>query len=221
MASKIALSLLSVIASVSVAHAQQGSSSGAYKTDEDRRVSNSGLFIEPMILASREDSEIKTSQLPVINDDTSGRIEGAGLGLRLGGHVADVLFLAADARYNRSTFQDSFYQNATSTASNLGATLGVQTPLFGIRLWGTSVLAGEMDPEAGIDGLDLKFKDARGYRVGGGVHFAALAVNLEYEDLTYQNTDIQSYGILNATGSSDVDMTQRGTVVSLSFPFEL
>ena len=79
----------------------------------------------------------------------------------------------------------------------------------------------EMDPEAGIDGLDLKFKDARGYRVGGGVHFAALAVNLEYEDLTYQNTDIQSYGILNATGSSDVDMTQRGTVVSLSFPFEL
>lgn len=192
------------------------------KTEETGPARNAaGLFVEPMLLGSVSDTEIKTSQLPIITDDTSGRLETAGLGMRLGGHIGEVVFLAADARYNRSRFTDSFYNSADSAGYNYGATLGVQTPFAGVRVWGTQVLGGEMDPAAGNSGLDVKFQGARGYRVGAGLHFAALALSLEYEDLTYGNTNIQSLGSLTANQDVDVDFTQRGTILSLSFPVEL
>lgn len=188
--------------------------------DADRRDAG-GFFIEPMLIAGLDDSEIKTSQLPIVTDDTSGRVETAGLGLRFGGHLGEVFFLTADGRYNRINFRDSFYDSASGYASNYGVTLGGQTPFFGVRVWGTSVLGGEMDPGSGASGLDVKFNNARGYRVGAGLHVAAVAVNIEYQDLTYGSSTVQSVGSLGVGGDVDVDMTQRGTQLSLSFPVEL
>ncbi|HRO68424.1 MAG TPA: hypothetical protein PL182_12715 [Pseudobdellovibrionaceae bacterium] len=180
-----------------------------------------GLFVEPLLQYEDSKSEIKSSQLPLVTDDSSGTLKGPGLGLRLGGHVADIVFIAADARYMKTDLNDSFYEKAAATGYNYGVTLGAQTPLFGIRVWGTAVLGGELDPEAGVSDLDLKFKDAKGHRVGAGIHFAAVAVNLEYQDLKYDKTEIQSWGSLTANNTTDVDSTQKGLILSVGFPIEL
>lgn len=210
-----------------------GSSALAQSATSDRNTSTTstvterparapiGVFIEPLILGSVAATEIKTSQLPLIGDDTSGRLESAGLGLRAGGHLGEMIFLAADARYNRSRFMDSSYDKADGAGYNYGGTLGVQAPFAGLRVWGTRVFGGEMDPTAGRNGFDVKFSNARGYRIGAGLRFAAVSVNLEHEDLTYGNTDIQSVGSIAADTSTSVDFTQRGTILSLSFPVEL
>lgn len=190
-------------------------------THAHARTGSGGLFVEPLLQYEDSKSEIKSSQLPLVTDDTSGTLKGPGLGLRLGGHVADIVFIAADARYSKIDLNDSFYEKASSTGYNYGVTLGAQTPLLGIRVWGTAVLGGELDPEAGVSDLDLKFKDAKGYRVGAGVHFAAVAVNLEYQDLKYDKTEIQSWGSLTANNTTDVDSTQKGLILSVGFPIEL
>ncbi|MBX3034051.1 MAG: hypothetical protein KF865_09005 [Bdellovibrionaceae bacterium] len=183
--------------------------------------SEAGLFLEPMIFAERNNTEIKTSQLPIISDNTSGRTQGPGLGLRFGGHVNETFFLAADARYSQTDFSDSSYQSAKSTGYNYGVTAGAQTPYYGVRLWGTALLGGAMDPAAGAQGFDVKFDDAKGYRVGAGVHVASVALNLEYQDLTFDKSTIQSVGILNVDRQTGVDFTEKGLVLSVGFPIEL
>lgn len=216
-----AVMLIALLAGTFASAQEAGSSSAG--TTSSSRSSGGGLFIEPMITGESSDSKIKTSQLaPAVFGDTEGKVEGAGLGLRFGGHVADVFFVAADARYSRPTFKDSSYDNATSPGYNYGLTVGGQTPYFGVRVWGTGVFGGEMDPAAGANSFDVKFRDARGYRVGGGVHFAAVAVNLEYQELTYGNTQVQNAPIVGGINEvTDVDFEQKGAILSLSFPVEL
>lgn len=216
-----ALTLAASLLMAGGAWAQTETGSSSAETSSPSRGSGGGLFIEPMITGESSDSTIKTSQLPFLTD-TSGKVEGAGLGLRLGGHVADVFFVAADARYSRPNFKDSSYSNASTAGYNYGLTVGGQTPFFGVRVWGTGVLGGEMDPAAADNGFDVKFRDARGYRVGGGVHFAAVAVNLEYQELTYGNTQVEGLPVVGGINEvSDVDFQQKGAILSLSFPVEL
>lgn len=185
--------------------------------------SDGGFFMEPMLLTSQEDASIKTSQLPLISDDTSGTSSGFGVGLRLGGHISEVVLLGVDARYSQMQLKDSFYERANAAVYNIAPVVGLQTPYFGVRLLAGYVVAGENNPGAGIQGLDLKFTEATGWRVGAGIHVAAVSLNLEYQDLTYNSTKIESYGSLNRNGSgaSSVDANNRGYTVSLSFPVEL
>lgn len=180
-----------------------------------------GLFLEPMLLTTQQDTSIKTSQLPVITDDTSGTSKGFGVGLRFGGHVSEVLLLGVDARYSKLQMNDSFYNRADTNEYNVAPFIGLQTPYFGVRLLAGYVVAGENNPDPGVQGLDLKFTEANGWRVGAGIHIAAVSLNLEYQDLTYNATKIESLGSLNANNTTSVDTSNRGYTVSVSFPVEL
>lgn len=188
---------------------------------DSRTLSKGGFFIEPMIIATQEDTTIKTSQLPVINDDTSGTSNGYGVGLRIGGHVNEIVNLGLDARYSKTSLDDSFYRKADSNAYDIAPTIGIQTPYYGVRLLASYVVAGESDPNAGYQGLDLKFKEANGWRVGAGVFIAAVSLNLEYQDLTYNSTEIQSFGSRTVNNATSVDANNRGYTLSLSFPVEM
>ena len=189
--------------------------------DSSSRISKGGFFIEPMISMVRDESSIKTSQLPIITDDTSGTSEGYGLGLKLGGHVSEIVLLGVDGRYTKQRMKDSFYNSADTDAYNWGPTIGIQTPLYGIRLLGTYIVGGESNPAAGVQGLDLKFKEARGTRVGLGVHVAAVGISLEYQDLTYNTTDVESIGSIITDQPTKVDTNTRGYGLNISFPVEL
>lgn len=191
-------------------------------SQDESRISKGGLFIEPMIFASQEDTTIRTSQLPIITDDTSGTQRSAGIGLRFGGHVSEIFMLGVDGRYARARMEDSSYQTADSNVYNIAPTIGLQTPLAGIKLMGSYVVAGENDPGSGAQGIDLKFKEATGWRVGAGVHVLAVAVNLEYQNLTYNKTEVQSLGSLTAlNGDYNFDAETAGYTLSVSFPVEL
>lgn len=183
--------------------------------------SSGGFYVEPMLIYTQDDTSIKTSQLPIITDDTSGKVTATSLGARVGAHVADIFFIGADGRYGRSRMQDSFYESADASIYNYGITAGVQTPIFGVRLWGTSILGGEFDPASGVQNLDLKFKNARGYRVGAGVHVLAFSLSLEYQDLNYSDTEVQSLGNLQANRTIGVDAAQNGYSLSIGFPIEM
>lgn len=200
------------------AQAQETTNTTPQPTESHR--SAGGLALEPMIIYSQDNENIRTSQLPLIPSDTSGTSRSAGFGLKIGGHIGEVVVLGADARYAKSEMSDSSYGTARGDKYTLGPVLGVQMPVAGLRLWGTYVLAGDYDPEAGAQGFDLRFKDPRGYRVGVGLHVGPVSLNLEYEDLTFQNTQIQSFGLGNATADSSVDFSSRGYLASLSFPLE-
>lgn len=177
-----------------------------------------GFYIEPGIFGSSGDTDLKTSS---VGSDNTGTSRGFGADLKLGGHVGEILFLGADARYERSRIEDASYANADTNTYNWGPVVGVQAPFFGMRLWGTYVVDGIADPDSGAQGVDLKFKDPYGWRVGAGVRFMAVSVNLEYEDLTYRTTEVQSVGDVGVGFNSNVDYAQRGVGLSVSFPIQL
>lgn len=204
--------------------AQEAGDVSTRNTGMDSRrssISPGGMFIEPMLLVSQEDSSVKTAQFPVANQDTSGDSRGYGFGLRFGGQVSETFLLGIDGRYSRETTKDSFYGEANSNVYNVAPVVGAQTPLYGIRLMAGYVVAGENDPESGDNGFNLKFKEANGWRVGAGIHLAAVAINLEYQDLTYNSTEIESVGSLNVDNKTNVDANTRGYTLSLSFPIEI
>lgn len=191
-------------------------------TESDSRVSKGGFFIEPLIFASQEDTSVKTSQLPVVNSDTSGEARGYGVGLRFGGHVYESVLLGVDARYSKLEMSDStFYNDVDADVYNVAPVVGVQTPWWGIRLMAGYVVAGESNPDSGSQGVDLKFKEAQGWRLGAGIHIAAVGVNIEYQDLKYNSTEIQSLGPVAVNDNTSVDADTRGYSLSVSFPIEL
>jgi hypothetical protein len=179
-----------------------------------------GFYVEPGIFGSRNDTDLKTSQL-LPGSDVNGTSDGVGLDLKLGGHVNDIVFLAVDGRYERSRMSGSSYSNADSNVYNWGPTLGFQAPVWGLRLWGTYVVDGINDPESGAQNVDFRFKDPYGWRGGIGFHIQNVSLNLEYEDLTYRTTEIQSVGNAPAGANTNVDFGQRGYLASLSFPISL
>lgn len=185
-------------------------------TTNDRKVG--GFFIEPAIFGNSQDTDLKTNALGADNTGTS---RGFGVDLKLGGHVGEMFFIGADGRYERSRFEDSSYATADTNTYNWGPVAGFQAPFFGLRVWGTYVVDGISDPESGARGVDLKFKDPYGWRLGAGVRFAMVSVNLEYEDLTYRTTELQSIGDIGVGQNTNVDFAQRGYGLSLSFPIQL
>ena len=215
--------MFSIVTGLSLAYGADDSADANRRSDADVRShhSSGGLFVEPMLIYSKNEASIKTSQLPLLTGDSSGTINDTAIGARLGFHVAEIFILAADGRYGKSRFQDSLYSTADATDYNYGVTAGIQTPIAGIQLFGTYILGGVFDPTAGALNIDMKFTDARGYRVGAGIHILAVSLNLEYQDLTYNNSTIESFGNVTVNQTSKVDATQRGYAVSLGFPIEL
>jgi hypothetical protein len=205
-----------------LAYGQETTTTTTVETEEDdRAIDRGGLFVEPILSVSREDSTIKTGQLPIVTDDTSGTMEGLGVGARVGGHISEILALGVDGRYSRMRFNDSFYEASEGDMYNIGPSVVLQTPIFGVRLLGTYIMAGQFNPGSGVQGLDAKFTDARGYRLGAGVHFAAVSVNVEYQNLRFNSTEIESFGSLGINSAANVDFENDGYTLSLSFPVEL
>lgn len=177
-------------------------------------LSKGGLFLEPSITYTS--GEMKTSY-PVFNDSTE-KTKGFGLGLRLGFHVYESVFIGADARYSMLDFDSSALNgNADANAYNYGVTLGAQTPLAGLRVWGTYILGGEINPKE-ISNVDVKFKDFKGYRVGAGFYVSMVSINLEYQDAKYDKLESEQ-GI---TGSTDsISGKDKAWIASVSFPVSL
>ncbi len=177
-----------------------------------------GLFIEPGVTYERGDGEL---DFPAPFGGTSADVDGFGLLGRVGFHVSDAFFLAADGRYSRPELKNDDYK-ADATAYNYGATAGIQMPtLLGLRVWGTWVFGGELDPEKN-DNLDVKFKDASGYRLGAGLRFGIVSVNLEYQQLTYDKAELQSIGPFNPGETfDDVEGKNDSYILSVSFPIAL
>ena len=191
-------------------------------TEEDSsRISKGGLFLEPMIFAAQEEQTVKTSQLPLVTGDSETDTRSYGVGLRFGGHISEVFLLGLDGRYARLNSDDSFYSREDSNVYNIAPVVGLQTPLWGIRILAGYVVAGENDPGEGAQGVDVKFKEATGWRLGAGVHVGAVGINLEYSDLSYNKTEVESLGQFAANQDVDLDMESKGYALSVSFPIEL
>ena len=199
----------------------QASTTSQYtETDEKTRVSKGGLYIEPMLSAIREDSSINSANLGTSN--STGKAEGYGVGLRFGGHVSEILFLGLDGRYAKMQQKDAFYDGTSSDVYNVAPMIGVQTPVWGVRLLAGYVLLGENNPGANSQGVNLKFSEPRGWRLGAGLHAGPVGINLEYQNLIYNKTEIQSIGSVATNASaSGIDETTKGYALSVSFPIEL
>ncbi len=173
-----------------------------------------GFFVEPGLTYQNTDNNINS---PL--GDSSGATSGLGIGARIGLHAGEVFFAAVDARYSRPSFENDFLNySADGDAYNVGPTVGVQMPNVGLRVWGSYVMNGEFNPEASR-GVDYKFSDLKGYRAGAGFRVLSASVNLEYQELKYNQTDVSGGG--GTVSSDDVELTDKGFAVSASFPIEL
>lgn len=181
---------------------------------------DAGLFVEPMVTYERGDAEINFPS-PLGKSDTD--IDGFGLGARLGVHIRESVFLAADGRYNWTKFDDGRTGiNADATGWNYGPVLGVQLPwVVGLRVWGGYIMDGEINPDKD-NGIDAKFEDGKGYRVGAGFKLAMVSLNLEYQDMTFEKTKVEQAGGFNSGASlSNVELDNKSWILSVSMPLSL
>lgn len=179
--------------------------------------SSGGLFLEPAL--TYQTGEMKVTYPSPFSDSTE-KTTGFGLGLRLGVHVHDIIFLAADGRFGRPTYESSALGGSGSAElSNLGLTLGAQTPFAGIRVWGTYLISGSLDP-AEINNVDVKFNNPKGYRLGAGIYIAAFSINLEYQDSKYDSVTVEKAGPISGT-FDNIKGTDKSTILSVSFPVAL
>lgn len=177
-----------------------------------------GLFVEPAV--TYETGTLKLTYPPPSNSSDEN-IKGFGLGVRLGFHVYDVIFLAFDARYSKPNYDSSALgTSADSSAYNAGLTLGLQTPVAGLRVWGTYIADGMIDPNE-INNVNMKYSNFTGYRVGAGIYVAVVSINLEYQEAKYGKTTVENVGPFAGGTLDDVNGTQKSWIVSLSFPIAL
>lgn len=175
----------------------------------------SGFFAEPMITYQNLKADIEYPN--TFLSDSSGEVKGTGFGLRLGGHVVDTIFLAADLRYAQPKYKDSNFE-ADAKQSNYGVVLGLQMPILGLRLWASYIVDGVLDPKED-QGVDLKFKEAKGHRLGAGFHVAMFSINVEYQNLKYDSTELEKLGPFTDINAQDqIELTETGYVASVSFP---
>lgn len=189
----------------------------AFSSMASAEIKDGGIYLEPAITYQTGDT---TVTYPGPFSDSTEKVKGLGLGVRLGMHVHETIFLAVDGRYARPNYESSALNgSADADASNLGLTLGAQTPLAGIRVWGTYILTGNLNPQE-ISGVDVKFNDFKGYRVGGGLYIGSIGVNLEYQDAKYDSTTIEKAGPISGNLDS-VKGSDKSYILSVSFPVSL
>jgi hypothetical protein len=174
-----------------------------------------GLYIEPGVTY-----EMGTTSTTYPTGDSTGTNRGFGLMGRLGFHINDIVFVAADARYSKPRFKDGNI-DADADAYQVGPVLGIQMPVAGLRVWGEYIAQAQLDP-SGTNNFDAKFKNGTGYSVGAGFHLLAVSLNLEYQKIDYATTEFQSVGPFTNVGDSDrVRSKDEAYVVSVSFPLSI
>lgn len=180
--------------------------------------SKGGLFVEPMVTYESGTGDV---DFPAPAGSSESDIEGFGLGARVGFHIHEIVFLGVDGRYSMPTYKnDDTNIDTDATAYNYGPVVGIQMPTdLGIRVWGGYIMGGEMDLEKD-QGIDLKFKDATGYRVGGGIKLGPVSLNLEYQQMEYAEAELQDAGFFTGT-TNKVDSTNKSYILSVSFPISI
>lgn len=178
-----------------------------------------GIFIEPLISYEPGTTSIEYPS-PLAN--STGNTQGFGLGARAGFHLSEVLFLGVDARYAMPRFTDSATgYDAAAISMNYGPVIGIQMPTVGLRLWGSYIADGNLNPESNGN-LDVKFSQASGYRVGAGFHVESLSLNVEYQQLKYSKANLEALGPFSTNTSFDsVNLKNDAWLASISFPFEM
>ena len=180
-------------------------------------LSRAGLFVEPMITYQAGDVDVS---YPAPFSDSKENLKGFGLGLRLGFHVYESIFLGLDGRYSKPDYDSSALGGKASADSwNGGVTLGAQTPVAGLRVWGTYILGGTLNPEE-IGGVDVKFNDLKGYRIGAGIYIGVVSLNAEYQDAKYDSTTVEKAGPISGT-TDDIDGHDKSWILSVSFPISI
>ena len=176
-----------------------------------------GVFLEPMLTYETGEADVK---VPAFGT-TESEISGPGVGARLGFHLAETFFLGIDGRYSILSYEnDDTNIDTDATSYNLGPVAGIQMPTdIGLRLWVGLIMMGGMDVEKD-NGLDLKFKDASGYRIGGGIKVSTVSLNLEYQEIEYDETELEDAGAFSGS-SRDFSQDASALVFSVSFPFSV
>lgn len=81
-----------------------------------------GLFVEPSVTWENGSGDIN---LPSPFNNTKADIDGFGLGMRLGMHVMDTVFLGIDGRYSFLNFkEDRSGTDVDANAYNIGPVVG-------------------------------------------------------------------------------------------------
>lgn len=179
-----------------------------------------GVFVEPMITFEKGTGDI---HFPSPVNSSSTNIDGFGLGARLGFHVFDTIFLGLDGRYAMPQFKDSSIGQKTQSKSwNYGPVVGHQMPTsLALRIWAGYVFDGQLDPDKDKN-VNEKFSQAHGYRLGAGLKLGIISLNLEYQDLKYDKTDINQVGIFNpGYSTSNIHLNTSAWILSASFPIGL
>ncbi len=180
--------------------------------------SKGGLFIEPMLTYESGTSEVK---FPSPAGSSDSDIDGFGVGARLGFHIHEAVFLGIDGRYSMPSYKnDDTNIETDATAYNWGPVVGIQMPTtLGLRLWASYIAGAQIDLEKD-QGIDLKFKDGSGYRIGGGIKLAAVSLNLEYQEIRYEKTELQDAGFFSGD-TRDIDSENHSLILSVSFPISI
>lgn len=177
-----------------------------------------GMFFEPMLTYEMSDEGNVNFPAPTGNSDSE--LQGWGTGARFGFHAFEILFLGVDGRYSIPKFKDTTLGQDTDAKSwNVGALAGVQMPwIVGLRAWGNWIFAGDVDPDNSRN-VDEEFSGATGWRLGLGMNVAMVSLNVEYQDIEYDETKITSVGVFNTGFSSDdTEFHNKAWVFSVSFP---
>lgn len=176
-----------------------------------------GLFVEPMLTYETGNTAVN---YPSPLSDSTGTIVGFGIGAKFGFHISEAFFLALDGRYSMPQFKDSSVTyDAKSVSMNWGPSVGFQMPEVGLRVWGTYIMDGYLDPEKSGN-FDVKFQKGTGTRLGAGFRVASLSLNLEYQQMNYTQTDFEQIGPF-ATTSNSTTMNNKAWLAGVSFPLEL
>jgi hypothetical protein len=191
--------------------------SGTAFAQPDTDIGEGGLFVEPGITYQKYDSTI---HWPAPFHNSTGKVEGLGLMGRLGFHVSNIVFVAADARFSMPKFKDSSVNyDANATQWDLGPSVGVQMPwVAGLRVWATYVATSQIDPKSSGN-FDVRMNDGKGYRIGAGFRLAIVGLNLEYQNVKYDNIKVQAAGPLS--GQLNSQYNGEGWIASVSFPLAL
>lgn len=179
-----------------------------------------GLFVEPILTYERGDGDV---DFPSPINSSESDIDGFGVGARLGFHIFESVFIGADGRYSMPQFKDSSLdQKADAKAWNYGPVVGIQMPTtIGLRVWGGYIMDGVLDPEKDKN-VDQKFSDASGYRVGAGIKLGIASLNLEYQDLKYDKTDIDEVGVFTpGYSTNNIELKNQSWILSVSFPISI
>lgn len=181
---------------------------------------DSGAFIEPMVTYETGSGEVNFPS-PINNSDS--KVKGFGAGARMGAQLWQTIFAGVDGRYSIPKLKDTtLNQDVKTKAWNVGPLIGIQMPTpIGLRFWGSWILAGQLDPDKD-KGVDGKFKDGNGFRLGGGFRIGMVSLNAEYQYIKYDETELQEVGIFTpGFTANNIVLKNKSFIVSVSIPIGL